>query len=264
MQTTKFTDGTTISFETHGAQERDTQRAAPACDRGPEPLILVHGSTGSRESWLPHLREAGPLVAMDRRGRGESGDAPDSYALEREVGDVEAVLETTGAMRLFGHSFGGLCALNVATRDAVDLEKIVLFEPAILVGEHRAYDAADRMADLLDDGDREGAMRLAFREMTGIEDVEALPHWPEVIELAEVTQREFEAVEFYELPGPLDVDPVVLLLTGEHSPDFLTDAVREVHDRLPESRLVEVEGVGHTGLEDPARTMSPVVDFLTN
>lgn len=249
MQTTKSTDGTDIAYESTGAGES---------------LVLVHGSTATHEAWLPHvphLTEAGELHAMDRRGRGASGDA-EEHSLEREVEDVAAVLEATHADRLFGHSFGGLCALNAAEHAAVDLEKLVLFEPAILVDEHRRYDAGDRMADLLADDDREGAMRLAFDEMAGIEDVEALPHWPEAIELAEVTQREFAAVEAYKLPDVPAIETETLVLTAEHSPAFLQKAAREVHDRLPNAELVEIEGVGHTGVEDPPAVAAPVLEFL--
>lgn len=242
-------DGTPIAYEVHGDGEQ---------------IVLVHGSTGSRDHWTPfqpHLDSAGQLVTMDRRGAGASDDAPEQYALTREVEDVEVVLEATGASRLFGHSYGGLCALNVALRDRVDLDALVLFEPAVLVGEHREYDAAQRMAEHLTDGDREAAMRLVF-EQFGIEDVESLPHWPAVVEQVEVTQREFAAVEAYDLPDPIDVDVEMLCLTAEHSPAFLRDGVREVRDRLPNSRLVEIEGVGHAGIADPAATAALVREFL--
>jgi len=249
MQTVQSGDGTEIAYHTTGESEG---------------IVLVHGSTASHRAWLPfqpHLAEIGGLAAMDRRGRGASDDGTD-YSLAREIDDVTAVLEATEADRLVGHSFGGLCALNAAERADTDLEKLVLFEPAILVGEYREFDAADRMAALLAEGDREAAMRLAFREMTGVEDVESLPHWPQVIDLAAVTQREFAAVEGYELPASLAVEAETLVLTAEHSPAFLRDAAREVHDRLPDSRLVEIHDVGHTGAEAPGRTMDPVVEFL--
>lgn len=248
MQHAKSTDGTEIGYETHGSGEA---------------LVLVHGSTASSDHWrpfLPHLEDVGQLVALDRRGRASSGDA-EGYGLDRAVDDVEIVLENAGASRLFGHSFGGLCAINAAERGSVDLESLVLFEPAILVGEHREYEVGAQMADLLDEGDREGVMRLAF-EQVGIEDVESLPHWPEVVDLAEVTQREFAAVDAYELPETLAIETETLVLTGEHSPEFLRDAAREVHDRLPNGELVEIEGVGHAGVENPPAVAEPVLEFL--
>jgi len=248
MQTTKSNDGTTIGYETNGDGE---------------PLVLLHGSTAARDHWrpfLPHLGDAGQFVAVDRRGRASSGNAK-AYDLECEVDDVQCVLEDVGASRLFGHSFGGLCALNAAERGAVDLEKLILYEPAVLVGDHREYDVGARMADLITGGDREGALRLAF-ERVGIEDVEALPHWPEVLELAEVTQREFAAVDAYELPESLDVAAETLVLTGERSPTFLQDGAREVYRRLPNAELVEIEGAGHAGVENPPAVAAPVAEFL--
>ena len=166
-----------------------------------------------------------------------------------------------GATRLFGHSFGGLVALNAATRPTVDLETLVLYEPAVLVGEHRGDEIGAEMGALLEAGDREGALRLAFTQV-GIEDVEALPHWPEVLDLAEVTQREFAAVDDYELPETLAVEAETLVLTGERSPTFLQDGAREVHDRLPNAGLVEIEGVGHAGVENPSAVAEPVLEFL--
>ncbi|GAB3690309.1 alpha/beta hydrolase [Salinarchaeum chitinilyticum] len=247
MQTTKSTDGTTIGYETHGAGE---------------PLVLVHGSTATRDAWdphVPHLEEAAELHAVDRRGRGSSGDA-DDYALEREVEDVQSVLAATGANRLFGHSFGGLCALEAARE--TDLDELVLYEPAVPAVDPQTARAADRMAEYLESGDREGAMRFAFDVMLEIDDVETLPHWPEVIALAEATQREFAAVETYELPGALDCGADTLVLTGEHSPPSLRKAARRVHERLRDGTLVEIEGVGHAGIEDPAAVAEPVLEFL--
>ena len=48
-------------------------------------------------------------------GRGESGDAAGPYAIEREFEDVAAVVDGIGGrVHLFGHSYGGVCALEPA------------------------------------------------------------------------------------------------------------------------------------------------------
>ena len=69
--------------------------------------------------------------AMDRRGRGASGDAA-TYDGVREFEDVaavvDAVAETSGtAVDVLGHSFGGFCAFGAATLTS-NIRKLVLYE----------------------------------------------------------------------------------------------------------------------------------------
>src|SRR5688500_6514776 len=83
------------------------------------PLVLVHGTAWDHTRWrplLPYLQPEVTVHAIDRRGRGASGDAP-PYALERECEDVAAVVEEVarasgGPVDLLGHSYGGTCALG--------------------------------------------------------------------------------------------------------------------------------------------------------
>ena len=81
------------------------------------PLVLIHGAAADHNRWapvLPALEERFTVLAVDRRGRGQSGDATD-YALEREYEDVVAVVESAGeGVSVLGHSYGGICALEAA------------------------------------------------------------------------------------------------------------------------------------------------------
>ena len=83
MNTVRSADGTEIAFSRSGAGE---------------PLVLVHGTTADRSRWsrlLPRLESHFAVYAMDRRGRGESGDSAE-YALEREFDDVAALIRSMG------------------------------------------------------------------------------------------------------------------------------------------------------------------------
>ena len=76
-------DGTSIGFSRSGAGR---------------PLVLVHGTSAGRSRWepvLPSLERRFTVYAMDRRGRGSSGDAQE-YSLEREIEDVESVVRAVG------------------------------------------------------------------------------------------------------------------------------------------------------------------------
>jgi len=70
-------------------------------------------------------------LAVDRRGRGASGDS-EAYAIEREYEDVAAVVDSIGeSANLLGHSYGAACALGVAllTRYLRDAEAVAVALP---------------------------------------------------------------------------------------------------------------------------------------
>jgi pimeloyl-ACP methyl ester carboxylesterase len=247
----------TVAAATEIAYEREGS--------GP-PLILLHGGSGTRRFWDPvrePLARDFTLVVPDRRGRGASGDGQE-YALEREVEDLQALADALEEDPIvFGHSFGGLVALVAAA--TVPVDRLILYEPALLVGEHRGDDLAARMRDRLEAGDRLGAMRLFIEEAGGVADVEALPWWPEEarLDLVETVVRENVAVEAYELADEPAVDVPTLLLTGEHGPSHLRDAVFELETRLPKASVVELDGVGHVGVDSaPERVADAVTSFV--
>jgi pimeloyl-ACP methyl ester carboxylesterase len=100
--------------------------------KGP-PLVLVHGTAADHSRWrpvIPALEESFTVYAIDRRGRGGSGDAED-YSVEKEFEDVAAVVDSLGEpVNLLGHSYGGLLALEAAllTRN---VRKLVLYDSRI-------------------------------------------------------------------------------------------------------------------------------------
>src|SRR3954468_15659688 len=100
------------------------------------PLVAVHGATADHTAF----RAVGPLLAtsftvhaIDRRGRGASGDT-EPYAIEREFEDIAAVAEALAAesatpVDVVGHSYGGRCALGAALRTAA-IRRVVSYEGA--------------------------------------------------------------------------------------------------------------------------------------
>src|SRR5215470_6685249 len=122
MQTITSRDGTAIAFVRSGA--------------GPA-LVLVHGTTADHTRWKPLLPEFEAhftVYAVDRRGRGGSGDAS-SYSVEREFEDVAAVVDGIGEPAfLLGHSYGAVCSLEAALRTK-NVRRLVLYEPPIRTKE---------------------------------------------------------------------------------------------------------------------------------
>ena len=65
---------------------------------------------------------------LERRGRGRSGPQGDGYCIQKEIDDVLAVQQDTGAKFLVGHSYGGLIALEAA-RNNNTFTRIAVYEP---------------------------------------------------------------------------------------------------------------------------------------
>ncbi len=101
------------------------------------PLLLVHGTASDHRTWrvvAPTLAGRWRLCAIDRRGRGDSGDRPGSYAIERELEDVAAAAEALASpagqpIDVVGHSLGGRIAL-ATTPLTPAIGRVVAYESA--------------------------------------------------------------------------------------------------------------------------------------
>jgi pimeloyl-ACP methyl ester carboxylesterase len=239
-------DGTEIGYWTSG--------------EGP-PLVLVHGAVGDHTRWrplLPYLEPHATVHAMDRRGRGASGDAP-VYDLAREFEDVaavvDAVAEASGsAVDLYGHSYGGLCAFGAATLTA-NLRRLVLYEgwPPVRPEAYALPAGVDRrLRALLAEGDREAVVETVLREVVRMPEVEiaalrAQPSWPARVAAAHTIVRELRAVP--ELPfdpgQAARITVPTLLLAGSDSGDPSVAEIEDVAAALPDARIEVMEGQQH-------------------
>jgi pimeloyl-ACP methyl ester carboxylesterase len=109
---------------------------------------LVHGTSADHTRFgpvVPKLQERFTVFAMDRRGRGASGDSG-GYALEHEAQDVAAVIEDVagaGKEYLLGHSYGAIVCLEaLVLTDRI--EKLILYEPPVPVGAYESSAGCDR------------------------------------------------------------------------------------------------------------------------
>ncbi|HSJ55589.1 MAG TPA: alpha/beta hydrolase [Anaerolineae bacterium] len=178
MQTGTVTskDGTIIAFDRVG--------------RGPV-VILVDGAMGSRDGWgLRPLAErlAGhfTVYTYDRRGRGESGNTL-PFALEREIEDIEALIDDAGggAAHLYGISSGAALALEAALALGDRVAKLALYEAPYNSDEtaRRNWKEYRRaLAELLAEDRRGDAvalfMKLVGADDEGVEGMRQSPMWP--------------------------------------------------------------------------------------
>jgi|SRR5215211_3684620 len=246
MTRTVSRDGTTIGWWTTG-QGR--------------PLVLVHGASADHTRWrplLPYLEPHAIVHALDRRGRGASGDAP-GYEPARELEDVaavvDAVAEASGsAVDLYGHSFGGLCAFGAATLTA-NVRRLVLYEgwpPVDPASRGLPQGVGERLGALLAGGDHDAVVETMFREVVRMPEAEiaalrAQPAWPARVAAAPTIVRELRAIPrmAFDPAQAARITVPTLLLTGSDSRDPFAADVGAVAAALPDARVVVLEGQQH-------------------
>ena len=221
------------------------------------PLVLVHGAAADHNRWapvLPALEARFTVLAIDRRGRGQSGDA-DDYAIEREYEDVAAVVESAGdTVNVLGHSYGGICALESALlTDAIS--KLVLYEPPMGFLKSPP-DVVNRLQQLLKEDRRDELVAFFMSEVAGlpadqVELLRSLPAWEARLAVAHTIPREERANREYDFdPDRFQgLDVPTLFLQGGDSPAPFKKAAEAVREMLPDCRVAAMPGQRHAAMD---------------
>lgn len=243
----KSADSTTISYLTTG--------------NGPG-LLIVHGSLRSAtdyKSLASRLAGTFTVHIIDRRGRNNSGPQGDQYSFKTEVQDVAAVMENTGSEYLFGHSFGGTIALEVAFAQC-PLSGLAVYEPAISIDNSISVKTLPQIRNALaQENFKEAFIKVMKTVSDGAVPDEQLPEfaeaiarypiWPELCKLLPTTLEEIrvvhEANNTYAKYNYIRVAP--LFLYGGSSPGHLVDQTGLLASVIAGSKVVKIDGARHSG-----------------
>ena len=238
-------DGTEIGYFTGGD--------------GP-PLLLVHGGLGDHTRWgalVPYLQPHFTVHAMDRRGRGASGDGP-NYSPQQEFEDVAAVVDAVAegsgsAVNVYGVSNGATFALGAAAL-TTNVRRLALYEPGVFVAADLITpELGESLDSLLAAGDNDGLVETFFREALGLGDDDiatkrAQPSWPARVAAAPTLPRELRNTpeELFDATQAGKLSVPTLLLEGSESAESLRTDVRTVAEAVPNARVAILEGQAHS------------------
>ncbi|WP_051370982.1 alpha/beta fold hydrolase [Mesorhizobium loti] len=234
-----------------------------ACERRGQghPLILVDGALCSRA-----MGPSGPLAKAlesdftvfryDRRGRGDSGDTL-PYQVEREVDDIEAVLQAAGGEAyVWGMSSGAMLALMAAVR-LPGIKKLTLYEAPLIVDDSRATTQGDwatirrAIAD-----DRRGDAVSAFLKSVGMPSLliafmKLTPIWRKLKAAAHTLPYDGAIVAGDQLGKPLEpsrwtaLSLPILVTDGGKSPLWMRHGNKALAQALPNARYQTLAGQNH-------------------
>jgi pimeloyl-ACP methyl ester carboxylesterase len=253
-------DGTRIAYETHGS--------------GPA-VILVDGALCSRvfgplPTFAPLLAQHFTVYLYDRRGRGQSGDTP-PYAVEREIEDLDALVEAAGgAASIWGWSSGGALVLRAAAR-GLNLERLAIYEAPFMVddsGRLPPPDFAERLDVLVAADRRSAAVRHYMTKGMGIPPaivtlMRLAPFWSKLKAVAHTLPYDWAVLGDTMRGRPLSaggwatVTAPALVIAGEKSPAQLRNAARALAEVLPNAEHRTLEGQSHN---PSMKALAPVLE----
>lgn len=250
-------DGTTIAFDRYG--------------EGPS-LIFVNGATAIRayDARLANVLASNFTVyAYDRRGRGDSGDTP-PYAVEREIEDLDAVIQVAGGSAfVLGFSSGAVLALRAAA-SGLDIAKLAVYEPPFIVDDSRPPipdDYVEQLDTLVAEGRRDDAWAYFMTTAAQMpEEVVAgmlSEPWVQSMEEVAHTIAYDGRVMGDTMSGkPLSPKPwnaitvPTLVMDGGASPDWMRNSAQALASILPDVQHRTLEGQDHGPADD---VLAPVV-----
>lgn len=247
------------------------------------PLVLLHGFTGSRESWgtiEPSLSMDHTVIAIDLLGHGGTAAPaePDRYGVDHQVADLAqlwAVLSLEQAA-VVGYSMGARLALAFAVRYPALVDQLILISGGAGIRDPHERAMRSRSDELL-------AGRI---ETFGIEDFvkewEALPLWESQRDVDLVILERQREIRLRQRPTGLaqslrgfgqgsqpalwDALPTlnipVLILAGAEDSKYASLAL-EMAPLLPDATAVILPGAGHAvHLEKPEAVSMLIGEFL--
>ena len=243
MATVTSKDGTTIAFEKSG--------------RGPA-VVLVGGTLGDRSQQAPLaalLADQFTVFNYDRRAHGQSGDTP-PYAVEREIEDLEAMIdEAGGSAFVYGTSGCAVLALEAAAYGvAPKMKKLAMWEPPYIVDDSRPpapHDYQEQLIELLAAGRRGDMLELFFTKAVGlpvefVAQMRQAPFWSFQEALAHTLVNNAMIMGDFSIPAEriATVTIPILVMDGGETP-WLSHAAQAVADILPNAERHTLKGQPH-------------------
>jgi pimeloyl-ACP methyl ester carboxylesterase len=256
VETIASNDGTSIAFDRLGT--------------GP-PLVLVCGGSVDRSSntSLAQLLAADfTVLNYDRRGRGDSGDTL-PYAIEREVEDIEAVIDAAaGSAHLWGSSSGAVLAM-IATASGASVTKLVLWEPPFILDENARppTDQVEQYERMIAEGRRGDAAAYFMSKVVGmppefVADARNQPWWAAQEAIAHTLAYDARIMGDYSIPTDraAAVKAPTLVLAGGADFPWMRETATALAAALPDGRTRFLDGQGHD--VDPTVLASALTEFF--
>ena len=256
-----------------GALDHDGERIYWESAGDGEALVLCHGAGGNHAVWyqqVPVFAEHRRVITWDHRGFGRSSARKGPTTPERAARDLEALLDHLEIARcdLVGQSMGGWTVLRFAVENPTRVGRLVLADTPGGIDCPEIRSAVEAL--------QSGPAPLRAPPFLGVHPAVGEPfcardraHAYLYSLLGGFGEPDLAAIAPPLLASTLAPEALaglalpVLMLVGELDSLFPPAAIRAAAERLPDVRVVEIPGCGHSPyFEDAAAWNRVVGDFL--
>src|SRR6266545_3390521 len=223
------------------------------------PMLLLHGFSGHAHTWDTFARamcDRFRVLALDQRGHGDSDWAKDgAYTVDDHAADISAFQDrlALGPLVLIGLSMGGRNAIRYTGSHPGKVERLVIVD----IGPDIAPQGAERV--------RRPAAEAALRHRVE-HGVKKLPNgrytW-KYDKFLRDQRRQGGAPPVDLWPAVRQIKAPTLIVRGSESDVFSPETAKRMHELIPESRIVEIPGAGHSVPADAPEAFERAVrEFL--
>ena len=238
------------------------------------PLYMVHGIGSRKITWDPliaDLSQSFTCVSYDLRGHGDSPVPQPPYTLDELVEDLEALRITLGheKIHVIGHSLGGMIGPAYARAHPDRVLSVGLLSTAA----GRNEEDRAKLRAVGEAMESKGVMPVINTLVERWYTDEFIEQRPDLIEMRKKQVEDTPEAVFLSVfwiyattemgPWLNEITCPCLVLTGELDGGCNPRLNEFMHDQLPDSRLVILDGIKHSILvEGPERVIPHVRDFL--
>lgn len=243
MNTVKSKDGTILAYDVYGTGKSLIYVTGASCFRTFKPVVDDVKVFGNEFT----------VYNYDRRGRGDSGNTQ-PYAVEREIEDIEAMIDAAGGKAfLYGHSSGAVLALEAALKLGNKVDRIIIYDPPYVhtASEKATYKKlADTVFSHLSKGENKRAMKV-FLSGIGMPKffvwlLPIFPGWKTMHSLAPTLAYDIELTkDFPPLERFKNIGTPVLVLVGEKSPESMLSVGPQIVAAIPGAVFEKISGQDH-------------------
>lgn len=249
------------------------------------PLMLIHGAWASHEWWrmqIPEFSKRYRVIALDVRGHGKSARLEKPTTVKKLAEDVDRVLThlNVDEIVLIGWSMGGIISAQYYFDHPDKVKGLILISsrlhkrPRMLI-EAYLRSIREMFTLFMDFADFEGFESLKYEDEVKkeVEKMFSPSTDPEIIkwaieDLTNNRRRDYlnivKTIARFDASDKLHMIKVpTLIIVGDKDERTPPEFSKKIHEKIPNSKLVIINGYGHyVLLERPDIVNKEVLTFL--